>query len=130
MNIAIVKIKQPLSIHVIWGILIIALLGIMRFMLPIECLFHRLTHIPCLSCGLCRAANACWSGDFGAMFYFNPLAVTFCVGLFLFSLLKLIEYILRLKIKADLSQKTAVFLKILFGLAAAADWLFLIVSKR
>jgi hypothetical protein len=122
--------NQPLSIHVIWGILLIGMVVIWPFLPHFACPFHQITGYPCLACGASRAVDALYGGRIVGMFGFNPLLVTFCVGLFLFSLLKLFEFILHIKIEVKLSPKAALFGKILIGLAAAANWLFLIVSNR
>jgi len=94
------------------------------------CPFHQITGYPCLTCGASRVASALYDWRIGEMFIYNPLLVVFCVGLFLFSLLKLFEFILHIKIELKLSPKAALFGKILIGFAAAANWLFLIVSSR
>ncbi len=121
---------MPLSIHVIWGVLIVGLIFIWPFLPHPACPFHQITGYPCLTCGASRAANALYDGRIGDMFYEKPLLVSFCIGLFLFSLLKLFEYILHIKIEMELSPKAALSGKILIGVAAAANWLFLIVSNR
>jgi hypothetical protein len=38
-----------------------------------SCLFHRITHIPCPSCGSTRSALALLNGDFAGAFHYNPL---------------------------------------------------------
>lgn len=130
MRFSIKKVYLPLSIHVIWGVLIVGLIFIWPFLPHPACPFHQITGYPCLTCGASRAANALYDGRIGDMFYENPLLVSFCIGLFLFSLLKLFEYILHIKIEMELSPKAALSGKILIGVAAAANWLFLIVSNR
>jgi hypothetical protein len=129
-RLSISKAHRPLSIHIVWGILLIALVLIWPYLPHPACPFHQVTGLPCLTCGASRAANALYDGRLGEMFYDNPLLVTFCVALLLFSLLKLFEYILHLRIELSLSRKAELSGKILLGLAAAANWLFLIVSNR
>jgi hypothetical protein len=130
MKIEFQKVVAPLSIHVVWGLIITVLLVAIHFLPPGECIFHQITGYPCLTCGISRAADSFWAGDFGSMFYFNPLIVTFGTGLFLFSLLKLLEYILHLRIRVNLSQRAAVLMRVSVGLSVVANWLFLIASKR
>jgi hypothetical protein len=122
--------RQPLSIHVIWGVLLTGFIAVWPYLPHPACPFHQITGYPCLTCGASRAANALYDGRLGEMFLSNPLVVTFCVGLFLFSLLKLFEYIFHIKVVLKLSRKAVLLGKIVICLAAAADWLFLIVSNR
>jgi hypothetical protein len=130
MLLAVIKENRPFSIHVVWGILLVALVAGWPYLPSFNCPFHQITGIPCLSCGASRAADSFFTGNFGAMFYYNPLLVVSSAALLLFSLLKLFEYILNIKIVLKLSRKAALSGKILIGLAVAANWLFLIVSNR
>jgi hypothetical protein len=130
MVLSITREKGPLSIHIVWGFLLIGLVLIWPYLPHPACPFRQITGIPCLTCGASRAADFFFMGDFAAMFCSNPLLVLAFAGLFLFSLLKLFEYILNIKIVLSLSRKAALTGKILIGLAVAANWLFLIVSNR
>jgi hypothetical protein len=38
-----------------------------------SCLFHKITHIPCPSCGSTRSVFALLNGEFASAFYYNPL---------------------------------------------------------
>jgi len=129
-NAAIQKSRQPLSIHVVWMIIILGILAVYKFAPPTMCVFHELTGYPCLSCGATRAANALFEGDLFGMFYYNPLVVVFCAGLFFFSLFKLLEFIFRFKLILRLNRKTALGARLLLAVMVAANWLFLIVSGR
>jgi hypothetical protein len=101
MKFKIVKGKHPLSIHVVWLVILLLVLVGYRYLSTSVlnanpgCIFHKVTGYPCLSCGTSRAIDALFAGDFIGMLYYNPLAVLFCAGLFFFSLLKLIEFIFR-----------------------------------
>jgi hypothetical protein len=130
MDAAILKGKQPLSIHVVWMIIIFGILAVYKFIPPTVCVFHELTGYPCLSCGATRAANALFKGDLLGVFYFNPLAVIFGAGLFFFSLFKLLEYIFKFKLILRFNRKTALGARLLLVIIVAANWLFLIVSGR
>jgi hypothetical protein len=130
MKVSLAKISEPLSIHIVWGMIIIFVLAISRYLPALGCPFHNLTGLPCLSCGSSRAADALWRGDFIQMFYFNPLMVTFCAGLLFFSLLKLLEYIFRLKLNIEFGRKEVVFARYFLVFTIAGNWLFLVVNKR
>jgi hypothetical protein len=43
------------------------------------CLLKRITGIPCPFCGTTRCLQACSRFDFGAAFYWNPLAFAACL---------------------------------------------------
>ncbi|MCD6161577.1 MAG: DUF2752 domain-containing protein [candidate division Zixibacteria bacterium] len=130
MNLKVIKGKHPLSIHVVWMILIIGALAMYRFRPPSTCLFHNLTGVPCLSCGVTRAVGAFFSGEFISMLCFNPLAVLFCAALFFFSLFKLVEYIFRFKLRIDVSSKISLAVRVTVIFLVAANWLFLIAAGR
>jgi hypothetical protein len=38
-----------------------------------SCLLHRITHLPCPSCGSTRSVLALLNGEFAGAFYYNPL---------------------------------------------------------
>ncbi|MCP4580894.1 MAG: DUF2752 domain-containing protein [candidate division Zixibacteria bacterium] len=130
MNISVTKDKHPLSVHVVWMVLILGALSVYRFLPMPNCLFHELTSYPCLSCGVTRAANSLFSGDLLGMFYSNPLAVVFCAGLFFFSLFKLVEYIFRFKLTLRVESKYAFKARLIFVLLVTANWLFLVVTGK
>jgi len=127
---SLIKGKHPLSIHVAWLIIVPAVLVLSRFFRPPACAFHSLTGLPCLSCGLTRAADALLSGDFIGMLYFNPLAVLFCATLILYSFVKYLEYIFSFRIVARLNPIRARIIRLAVFVCIAANWLFLIVVER
>ena len=130
MAIEIIKGKHPLSVHVVWMILLIGAVAVYRFLPPSTCIFHNLTGLPCLTCGASRAAEAFFSGDFIGMLYFNPLIVVFCGILFFSSLFKLLEFIFHFELKISVSRKFPVIARTLAITLIAANWLFLIMTGR
>lgn len=58
-------------------LLIAGLLGFLHWRGESVCLFHRLTGLPCLTCGSTRAACALLSGDWRGALRVQPLAVVF-----------------------------------------------------
>jgi len=130
MKLKIIKGKHPLSIHIVWLVILLSILGIYRYLPPSTCIFHRVTGYPCLSCGISRAVEALFARDFIGMLYYNPLAVLFCAGLFFFSLLKLIEFIFGFTLKLSASKKVLFFVRMSLLISVVANWLFLVVTKR
>jgi hypothetical protein len=136
MKIKIIRGKHPLSIHVVWFVLLLSVLGFYRYLFQVNfhadsvCIFHKITGYPCLSCGLSRSVDAFFTYDFIGMFYYNPLAVLFFGGLFFFSLFKLGEFILGFKLNFNISKKAMVFTRITLLILIVANWLFLVVTGR
>ncbi len=130
MKFKLVRGKHPLSIHFVWMFILIGLLGITRFIPLNKCPFHAITGYPCLSCGATRAAEAFLAGDFIGMIAFNPLIVLFCIGLFFFSLFKLVEFIFQFRIIMRMSSNYALAVRLLAVIAVIANWAFLIVMER
>jgi hypothetical protein len=130
MNIAIARVRQPLSVHVVWMFILLIVLGSSRFLPHNQCLFHDITGYPCLSCGISRAADALFDGDILGMIYYNPLAVLFCAGLFFFSLFKLIEFIFNFRVFISANNKVALVVRIGVITSIIANWAFLIVTGR
>lgn len=55
------------------GWVLLRLLDATGWRLP-PCLFHRLTGLPCATCGMTRMARAFAAGDLGAAFHWHPVA--------------------------------------------------------
>jgi hypothetical protein len=130
MNFMITKGCHRLSIHAVWVFVILFLLFFYHFMPPGQCLFHDYTGLPCLSCGVTRAANSLFDGDLMGMIYFNPLIILFCAGLFFFSLFKFVEYIFKLRVRLRVNKKVASAIRIIAVLMIVANWAYLIVTGR
>ena len=136
MKVKIIRGKHPLSIHVVWFVILLSVLGFYRYLFQENfnadsvCIFHKITGYPCLSCGLSRSVDAFFAYDFIDMLYYNPLAVLFFGGLFFFSLFKLAEFILAFKLNFSISKKAAVFARIILLVLIVANWLFLVGTGR
>ncbi|MDR1897122.1 MAG: DUF2752 domain-containing protein [Prevotellaceae bacterium] len=61
--------------------------------LHIGCLFYKITHLPCPSCGSTRSVLALLNGDFTHAFYLNPLGFVIAVLLVVIPLLILFDII-------------------------------------
>lgn len=62
-----------------------------NFPLP-QCLFRKLTGLPCLSCGCTRSLTAWSQLDVATAFYFNPLFFLLCLGLFAWLVVSMVEH--------------------------------------
>ncbi len=92
------------------------------------CFFHRVTGLPCLTCGGTRAALALLSGDLAGAFHANPLVAAalllFVVGGFASGALALAGRGLREPERLPPWTRAAVVLVL------AANWLWLIMNGR
>ena len=130
MKIVILDSKSKLSIHVVWGAILILLLSLLKILPSFACPFYHITGIPCMSCGTTRAVAAIWRGDIIDAFWFNPLVMIFTAGLFFFSLLKFGEFIFHKHIKMNFGPKAVRYARYLLALALMANWLFIVVNNR
>ena len=130
MGFKLAKGKHPLSIHVVWLPIIVGLVIFSQLLPTGTCVFHSVTGVPCLSCGVTRAVSSLLSGDIVGMLYFNPLIVLFSVGLVFFSLFKLSEFIFSFRLIMRVSRKSALILRIFAVTMIAANWAFLIATGR
>lgn len=92
-----------------------------------QCIFHRVTGEPCLTCGATRGAIALLHGNFPAAFALNPLA-TFAmltaVAFNVYASIALACQTRRLRFQLNLRTKFALRIAVVFGIAA--NWLYLI----
>jgi len=122
--------KEPLSIHIVWGVILVAAaLGSQFSVLP-ECPFHRILGIPCLSCGSGRALDSICRGDIFQAISLNPLLVLSGMALFFFSLWKFAEHIFSFSVKVVATKRAALWIRISVMILIAADWLYLIAGER
>jgi len=125
-----VKGKHQLSTHAVWMFLMIGLIIIALKLPAMQCPFHSITGLPCLSCGATRALTCLQNGDISGLFYNNPLLVIFCFGLFFFSLFKVAEFIFKFEFKLVFSRRFSLAARMTAIVLIAANWLFLIVTGR
>ncbi len=122
--------KVPLSIHIVWGvILVVAAIGSRILVLP-QCPFHRIFGIPCLSCGSGRALDSICRGDVFGAIALNPLLVISGMALFFFSLWKFVEYIFSFSVRVMVTKRAAFWVRIFMVILIAADWFYLIAGDR
>ncbi len=122
--------KPPLSIHIVWGMIVVAaIIGSRLLALP-ECLFHSIFGFPCLSCGSGRALGSICRGEVLQAIALNPLMVLSGMALFFFSLWKLTEHIFSFSVRVIANKRASLWIRISFVLLIGADWIYLIASKR
>ncbi len=123
------------SIHIIWGpiaLLFIITAGIFKDFLDLlpSCIFHRLTGIPCLTCGATRSLVALSQFDIASSFSLNPMLLLFAMGIMALSLFSLFGAVSKKGIIANFSEGQKKALRVgIIGLFLA-NWIYLVVSGR
>jgi len=92
------------------------------------CLFHELTHRPCLTCGGTRCLLALISGHFTQAFLWNPLVFCGFIAILLFDLYAVAVLLFKFpRLRFDnLRPGTARKIRIIAVLAATANWIYLV----
>jgi hypothetical protein len=123
------------SIHIIWGpmaLLIIAAAGFFKDFLGLlpQCIFHRLTDVPCLTCGATRSLVALSQFDIASSFLLNPMLLLLVVGVVAFSLVSLYSLISKkgIAVKLNQGQKRALRIGII-GLFIT-NWVYLVAAGK
>lgn len=93
------------------------------------CWFHRLTGIPCLTCGGTRSVREILSGDLAAALGWNPLVFFGMGALAVFMLYAAAVVALRLpRVRPrPLNDGTRRILWVAFVVIAAANWIYLVL---
>ena len=97
-----------------------------------RCVFHELTGLPCLTCGMTRCAIQFFHGHFLAALKWNPLVFTALCGVMAFDLYAfttLTTRAARLRISFS-TQRAKMFVRISIILAFALNWLYLLSHWR
>jgi len=95
------------------------------------CLFHALTHRPCLTCGATRAAAALFHAHFLTALQWNPLAFVFYCSLSIFNLYALAVIIARAP-RVRITQLTASqrkFIRCSIIALFAFNWVYLLMAN-
>ena len=95
-----------------------------------SCIFHDITGVPCLTCGGTRSAVALSQFDILSSFLNNPLVPLFAAGLFVFSTLISIGYVLNKNAELILSTTEKKLIRYSVFAIIGVNWLFLILSGR
>jgi hypothetical protein len=121
------------NIHIIWGpiaLLVIAAAGFFKDFLDLlpPCIFHKVTGVPCLTCGATRSIVALSRLDFASSFLHNPLTMIFAIALVVFSSISLFGYIIKKSLVLKFSEREKRALRIGAVALIALNWLFLIAT--
>ena len=97
-----------------------------------RCIFHELTGLPCVTCGMTRCAIQFFHGHFLAAFKWNPLVFTaLCgvIGFDAYAVAMLVTRAPRLRIHLS-TQREKTFLRASVVSALALNWMYLLLHWR
>ena len=97
-----------------------------------RCMFHDITHLPCVTCGMTRCGIQFFQGHFLAAFKWNPLVFTALCGVIAFDVYALATLVMRaprLRIHF-LNGRSKRFLRISIVSALALNWVYLLLHWR
>ena len=97
-----------------------------------RCVFHELTGLPCVTCGMTRCAIQFFHGHFFAALKWNPLVFAVLCGVVAFDLYAfttLTTRAPRLRISFS-TQRAKTFVRISIVLALALNWIYLLSHWR
>jgi len=125
--------KGELDHEALWLLVIAAtgIVGIAWLLSPRPtptCNFHRLTGLPCPTCGGTRCVRALLAGDLRTAFGWNPLVAigTFAAAAYAIYAFAVVTFRLpRIRLKTS-SRAEANAVRILVAVAVAANWIYLI----
>ncbi len=96
------------------------------------CIFHEITGLPCVTCGMTRCAIQFFHGHFLAALKWNPLVFTALCGIMAFDLYAfaiLTTRAPRLRI-SFVTQRARTFVRVSVILALALNWIYLLSYWR
>jgi Protein of unknown function (DUF2752) len=93
------------------------------------CIFHELTGLPCVTCGMTRCAIQFFHGQFAAALKWNPLIFTLLCGVIAFDLYAFATLTLRVpRLRIHVTTKRAnTFLRVSVISAIALNWIYLLL---
>ena len=97
-----------------------------------RCVFHELTGLPCVTCGMTRCAIQFFHGHFLAALKWNPLVLTTLCGIMAFDIYAfatLTTRAPRLRI-SFVTQRAKTFVRVSVMLALALNWIYLLSHWR
>lgn len=114
------------------GILLLAILYLLlNNLISVECIFKKISGIPCVGCGTTRALTSLVKGDIGNALYYNPVAILLAV-LFGIMFIICVKDVLFSSSTADkvLHRRLTKIEYALIILVFLANWLFNIVKFK
>jgi hypothetical protein len=97
-----------------------------------HCVFHALTNLPCVTCGMTRCGIQFFHGHFLAAWQWNPFVfAVFCgvIGFDVYALATVIARTPRLRIHLS-TQRAKTFLRVSVISALALNWIYLLLHWR
>lgn len=96
------------------------------------CIFHELTGLPCVTCGMTRCAIQFFHGHFAGALKWNPLIFTLLCGVIAFDLYAFATLTMRVpRLRIHVSTKRANrFLRVSVISAIALNWIYLLLHWR
>ena len=96
------------------------------------CIFHQLTGLPCVTCGMTRCGIQFFHGHFAAALKWNPLIFTLLCGVVAYDLYAFAALTMRgPRLRIHVSTKRAnTFLRVSVISAIALNWIYLLLHWR
>ena len=88
------------------------------------CLFKKITHIPCPTCGITRSCMSIFKGNFLTAFLYNPLI--FLAG-FIFFIIAIIKVLFAKSLKINLTKKEKKIIWVILTILFIVNWVYVIV---
>jgi hypothetical protein len=96
-----------------------------------QCLFHQLTGLPCVMCGMTRCAIAFFHAHFAAAIRWNPLVFVLLCGLSIFDLYAFAVLVARSpRLRIRVSASGGRYVRGAVVGAFALNWIYLLVHWR
>jgi uncharacterized protein DUF2752 len=95
------------------------------------CIFHQLTGLPCMTCGMTRCAIQFFHGQFLAALKWNPLVFAALCGVMAFDLYAFATLTTRApRLRLSFSTRAKTFVRVSVILAFALNWIYLLWHWR
>jgi hypothetical protein len=97
-----------------------------------RCVFHDVTKLPCVTCGMTRCGIEFFHGHFLAALQWNPFVFAVLCGFIVFDIYALVTLIAgtpRLRLKLS-TQRAKTFLRVSVVSSLAVNWIYLLLHWR
>ena len=96
-----------------------------------RCIFHELTGLPCITCGMTRSAIQFFHGHFLAAWRWNPLVFAVLCGVATFDLYAFFTLVTRTtRLRVVFREKEKKYARIILMTAFALNWMYLLSHYR